>query len=520
MSFKGEVLVVDDDADLLDLVTGILQHAGYKVTGASDGAEGLGLVRKGGFDVAILDMMMPRMDGLTALAEIKKVAPDVEVIMFTAHSSVDTAVESMRLGAFDYLKKPFNTEDLEATVEKALNAHRIAGMVRGAFHASGRDALTEVILDSASRLLNGDETILMLAEKDEEPRLAGTLGIADDAAKTARREFCARGLRLLEESKDKALALAPGSDARFKDLPGAGGIAAALCVPLAGNGRLAGIICVTRLTPGARFGEAELRKAIEFGPVASLAVKNSALSEQLQATRMQLAQTQKMEAVGMMVSQVTHDFNNLLTVIINSTQLQIENPANDAGLNLSKEILRMAREAATFIQQLLLFTRHEAPAAEPIDLNAATAEITFIIEKLPGRNIRTVYVPAPDLPKVRIKPEHYKQVALNLAVNARSAMPEGGQMTIRTLKTAVDAEAPGGQAAEYAVLEVSDTGPGIDQENLKKIFEPFFTTKPAGKGSGLGLHIVQTIVSQYNGKITVESPPGGGALFRVYFPAA
>lgn len=465
-------------------------------------------------------MMMPRMDGLTALAEIKKTAPEVEVIMFTAHSSVDTAVESMRLGAFDYIKKPFDTKDLEATVEKAINAHRVASLVRGAFRVSGSDALTELILDSASRLLGGDETILLLAEKDGEPRLAGGLGLADDAAKLARLEFCARGLRLLEESKDKALALVPGSDARFKDLPGAANVAAALCVPLAGNGRLAGILCATRLTPGARFGEAELRKAMDFGPVASLAVKNSTLSEELQDTRMRLAQTQKMEAVGMMVSQVTHDFNNLLTVIINSAQLQLENPGNEAGLNLSKEILRMAREAATFIQQLLLFTRQEAPSAEPIDLNAATAELTLIIEKLPGRDIKTVYVPAPDLPKVRIKPEHYKQVALNLAVNARTAMPGGGQMTIRTLKAAADAEAPGGRPVEYAVLEVSDTGPGIDQENLKKIFEPFFTTRPAGKGTGLGLHIVQTIVNQYSGKITVESPPGGGALFRVYFPAA
>ncbi len=520
MSFKGEILVVDDDADVLDLVTGILQHAGYKAAGASDGAEGLALIKNGNFDVAILDMMMPRMDGMTALAEIKKTASDVEVIMFTAHSSVDTAVESMRLGAFDYVKKPFETEVLLATVEKAMTAHRVAALVRGAFRVSGKDALAEIILDSASRLLCGDETFLLLAEEGEEPRLAGSSGLMDETAGKARLEFCARCLRLLEESKDKALALAPATDSRFRGLPGAADTAAALCVPLEGNGRLTGVLCAVRLTPGAQFGEAELRKAKDFGPVASLALKNALLGELLQTTRTQLVRTQKMEAVGMMVSQVTHDFNNLLTVIINSAQLQLENPDSDIGQNLSREILRMAREAATFIQQLLLFTHHEAASAVPIDLNAATAEITFIVEKLPGRNIKTVYIPAPDLPKVRIKPEHFKQVALNLAINARNAMPEGGKMTIRTLKTAADVEAAGSRPAEYAVLEVSDTGPGIDQENLKKIFEPFFTTKPAGKGTGLGLHIVQTIVNQYGGKITVESPPGGGALFRVYFPAA
>lgn len=519
MNSRGEILVVDDDDDLRDLVAGLLQQAGYKVSSASDGAAGLELIKKGGVEVAILDMMMPRMDGLTALAEIKKIAPDVQVIMFTAHSSVDTAVESMRLGAFDYIKKPFETKDMEATVEKAINAHRLAGMVRGAFRAAGTEALTEVILDAASRLLGGDETILLVTEKGAEPRLAGAIGVPDEAVKKARLELCERALRLLQESGDKALTLAPGADLRFKDLPGSSGVTAALCVPLEGNGKLAGVLCSTRLAPGSVFGEAELRKAKDFGPVAALAVKNSMLSEQLQTTRVQLARTQKMEAVGMMVSQVTHDFNNLLTVIINSAQLQLENPGNENSQNLSREILRMAREAATFIQQLLLFTHREAPSAEPIDINAATAEITLIIEKLPGRNISTVYLPYPALPKVRIKPEHYKQVALNLAVNARGAMPEGGKMTIRTLKAAADAETPGGAPVEYVVLEVSDTGPGIDQENLEKIFEPFFTTKPVGKGTGLGLHIVQTIVNQYNGKITVESPPGGGALFRVYFPA-
>lgn len=520
MSFTGEVLVVDDDADLLDLVLGILQRAGYKTSGAADGVEALAMVKQGSFDVVILDMMMPRMDGLTALTEIKKIAPEVEVIMLTAHGSVDTAVESMRLGAFDYVKKPFDTEDLKAAVEKAFNARRLADMVRSVFRVPGTGALAGMILDSAAMLLKGDETILVLAEPGEEPRLAGALGVTDEAAKTARLELCARGLRLLEAGKDKALELAPGSDNRFLDLPNAANVAAALFIPLSGNGKLAGALCVTHLAPGVQFGEADLRKAKEFGPVVSLALKNALLSEQLQNTRVQLAQTQKMESVGLMVGQVTHDFNNLLTVIINSTQLLIENPADDSGIKLSKEILRMAREAAAFIQQLLLFSRREKTYMEPVDLNEALQEISFIVEKLPGKDIQTVYLPAPDLPKVRIKPEHFKQVALNLAINARGAMPEGGKVTIRTFKAAVNEEAPGSPAADYAVLEVSDTGPGIEPENLKKIFEPFFTTKPSSKGTGLGLHIVQSLVNLYCGKITVESPAGGGALFRIYFPAA
>lgn len=516
MKSKGEILLVDDEADLRELVSAALSEAGYTVSLACDGAEGVALAGTGKFDLVILDMVMPGMGGLTALREIKKAAPGTEVVMLTGHGSVETAVESMRRGAFDYIKKPFKLGELRAVSAKVMEKRRLDSIAGASFRSLSREALLELVLDSAASLLGGEEVLLALPGTG--PGLSAFLG--GEERRKFGPEFCARGLALLEESGGAALALSPEADASFLDFPPAWETGASLLIPLEENGKQGGLLCVNRAAGGPAFTEEELRLAQKLGPAVSAALKTLALSEQLGAARLQLVKTQKMESLGQLTGRVSHDFNNLLFVIIGAMQLLMESQAPGDGRKLSAEILRMAREAEALIKQLLLFSRGEEVPAQPIDLNAATEEIKMILEKLPGKAIRTVYQPAPDLPKVRIRPEKFKQVAFNLVKNARDAMPGGGEVTIRTRRAEAGDEVPETLKGDCAVLEVSDTGPGISQENVGKIFEPFFTTKPAGKGTGLGLHIVQCIVSECAGKVDVVSRAGQGALFRVFLPAA
>lgn len=518
MKSKGEILLVDDEADLRELVSAALSQAGYKVSAACDGAEGVALAGTGKFDLIILDMVMPGMDGLTALRELKKAAPGTEVVMLTGHGSVETAVESMRRGAFDYIKKPFKLAELRAVAAKVVEKRRLDAIAGAAFSSLSREALLALALDSAASILGGEEVLLALPGSGAAPGFFAFLGAEE--RRMFGPEFCARGLALLEEAGGAALALSPEADARFLDFPPAWETAASLLIPLEEDGKPTGLLCVNRAVGGPAFSEEELRLARKLGPAVSAALKTLALTEQLRAARLQLVKTQKMESLGRLTGRVSHDFNNLLFVIIGSMQLLMERQAPGDGLKLSAEILRMAREAEALIKQLLLFSRGEEVPAQPTDLNAATEEIKMILEKLPGKAIRTVYQPAPDLPKVRIRPDKFKQVAFNLVKNARDAMPGGGEVTIRTRRAEAGDEVPESLKGGFAVLEVSDTGPGISQENAKKIFEPFFTTKPAGKGTGLGLHIVQCIVSECAGKIDVVSRAGQGALFRVFLPAA
>lgn len=199
MGFKGKVLVVDDDEDLLGLVSYALSRGGYEVFTSVRGDEGAAAAVPGGFDLVLLDMMLPGLDGVSVLGQIKKFSPATEVIMLTAHSSVDTAVECMRLGAFDYVRKPFRIEDLEAVVDKALEKRRLGEVARAALSSGGPNGLMQAITASARSLLGADEALVLLDAGGDGLRLAAAAGLAGEDLIKARFEFCAVGLGLLGE---------------------------------------------------------------------------------------------------------------------------------------------------------------------------------------------------------------------------------------------------------------------------------------------------------------------------------
>lgn len=230
----------------------------------------------------------------------------------------------------------------------------------------------------------------------------------------------------------------------------------------------------------------------------------------------QLRQSQKMEAVG----RVAHDFNNLLTVIAGFASLVRSDLPEGETAEAVDEISSAAMRAANLTRQLLAFSRKQVLQARLLDLNEIVRGMEELLRRLIGENIALVTVLSRKLHKVKADRGQIEQVILNLAVNARDAMPEGGRLVIETRNAH---SAPAGVAARsgpFAVLTVSDTGHGMDEETAAHIFEPFFSTKELGKGTGLGLATVYGIVEQSGGALSVESRPGQGAVFRVYLPMA
>ncbi|MDT8286644.1 MAG: hybrid sensor histidine kinase/response regulator [Elusimicrobiales bacterium] len=506
MPDKGKVLIIDDDEDLLGLVAMALEREGFTAATAASGEKGVALAGAGDFDLVFLDLMMPGMDGLATLRELRRNCPRTAVIMLTAHGSIETAVESMRLGASDYLKKPFELAALGAAAERAVEKRRLDEIARAAMTGAGGENVARSILSAAARLLAADEALLLMPASPWSPAKTWSLGggeVWPDAS-----GLCAAARDLLNEAGADCLAADPAATPGLAGLPGADRFRAALFIPLPCEGGECGMIFSGRRAAGRPFGEDDLRKARSFAPVAALAARNSALSDQLGEARVQLARTQKMEALGLMVGQVSHDFNNLLAVIVGSINLVMANlkPSEDPAL--LKEVLRMSDEAGTLVRQLLLFSRRQEARAAPADPGAALEEIRLMVDRLPGERISTVYDINP-APAVAVTPEKFKQIALNLVINARDSAGADGEVKI-SLKPA---SAGGG-----AVLEVSDNGPGIEPGDAGRIFEPFFSTKAVGRGTGLGLHIVKTIVDEAGGEITVESLPGKGAAFRVTLP--
>jgi PAS domain S-box-containing protein len=258
------------------------------------------------------------------------------------------------------------------------------------------------------------------------------------------------------------------------------------------------------------------------GPAALLLARDVSARNLLEE---QLRRSQKLEAVGQLAGGVAHDFNNLLTVILGYCQL-LRAELQDAHPFRREidEIHRAAESAARLTAQLLAFSRKQVTQPRLMDINEQLASIDRMLRRLLREDIVMAMLRAEGIPPVRIDPGHLEQVIVNLVVNARDAMPDGGRLTIETADALLDdayaAMHEGVRPGRYAMLAVTDSGVGMDAETRRRMFEPFFTTKGPGRGTGLGLSTVYGIVKQAGGHIWLYSEPGRGTTFKVYLPAA
>jgi len=237
----------------------------------------------------------------------------------------------------------------------------------------------------------------------------------------------------------------------------------------------------------------------------------------------QLRQASKMEAIGQLAGGIAHDFNNLLTAIMGYSSILLQQiPKSEPYRQKVVEISVAAERAAGLTRELLAFSRKQVLDVRVLDLNGAVAEFGKILGRLIGENIEVATVLDPSLGQVKADPGQIQQILMNLAINARDAMSEGGKLTVETRNAVLDQEYtranPEVRPGSYVMFSVSDNGVGMDAQTLSRVFDPFFTTKEKGKGTGLGLSTVYGIVKQHEGHISVYSEPGHGTIFKVYLP--
>jgi len=318
------------------------------------------------------------------------------------------------------------------------------------------------------------------------------------------------------------------------------GIHSLLLIALRVRGESVGLLALVRFRQSSPpFDESDLELAQALADHAALAISNarllrSAMQElaereraeaALRKSEEQLRHSQKMEAIGRLSGSVAHDFNNLLSIILSYSDLVLSDLKPIDPLRADIESIKRAGEkAADLTRQLLAFSRQQVLTPRTLDLTEVLRESEKMLRRLLSADIEIVTHYARSLLPVKVDPGQIDQVLLNLVVNARDAMPEGGKLTIETKNVELDesytTEHFGVASGPHVMLAVSDTGIGMDQQTQARIFEPFFTTKEVGKGTGLGLSTVFGIVRQSGGHIWVYSEPGGGTTFKVYLPVS
>ena len=289
-------------------------------------------------------------------------------------------------------------------------------------------------------------------------------------------------------------------------------------VPLRNSeGKIIGIVGMGRDITERKQAEEELRKYKDH-----LEEQVEERTTELMRSEQSLRQSQKMEAIGTLSGGVAHDFNNLLTVILGYNSMILDVAQDRELRSYALQISAASERAATLTRQLLAFSRRQVLQPKVLDLNSLLLNLDKMLQRLIGEDIEMVTVPAQYLGSIKADPGQIEQVIMNLVVNARDAMPEGGKLTMESGNVDFDetytSEHTDVVAGRYVMLAITDTGIGMDADSLARVFEPFFTTKAIGRGTGLGLSTVYGIVKQSGGSISVYSEPGRGTCFKIYLP--
>jgi two-component system, cell cycle sensor histidine kinase and response regulator CckA len=479
------------------------------------------LTRLGGtpaYDAMLIDLRMPEQSGLDFVREAKRRGlPLPPFIMISGKGDEDAAIASLSLGAADYVaKRDGYLDQLPYTIDRAIVHDRLdrANRQLQAELAERKRVEVElrfrnVILSTQQEttldgilVVDGTGTIVssnrrfaeiwgippdILASRDEERSLQSVVDQVADPDGFLQR---VRQIYAHPETKSE-------DEIAFKD----GRTIERYSAPMLGaDGELLGRVWYFRDITARKQAEKERVRLEE-----------------------QLRQSQKMEALGSLAGGVAHDFNNLLSVILSYTDFSLEKlPEADQSRDDLLQVRKAATSAATLVRQLLAFSRKQVLQPVPLNLNQVVSGIEKMLRRVLGEDIALSKDLAPDLGLTMADPGQIEQVLMNLAVNARDAMPEGGRLAIATRNIEVDeryaGDLGGMPTGPYVLLTVADTGCGMDESIKARIFEPFFTTKGLGKGTGLGLPTVFGIVTQSGGSIGVESEPGKGARFGIYLP--
>lgn len=551
-----KVLVVDDRPDSVQFLTEyILRPNGYSFITANDGEKGLKIALEEKPDLIIMDLRMPKMTGLEVLSALREHNCDIPVILMTFHGSEETAVQAFRLGAKDYLIKPYEIEDMLMAIDRALAETRLRyektelsqGIMQvnrqlerrvrelGILYSIGKSVTSLLdlekvlnrIVEAGVYITGAEEGSLLLVDE-------GTGELYMRAAKGLEDRY-ARGFRLKVEDSlagqvvktGKPVMVQAKSEAEKLKFKTGYLVNSLLNVPLRVQNKVIGVLSVDNQSENKPFTENDMHLLSALADYAAIAIENARLYGELQhfaselerrveertrelhRTQEQLFQAEKLIAVGQLAAGVAHEINNPIGVILGFAQVLLKKFSEDDSVYKPlKTVEKEALRCKNIIQNLLDFARRSEIVLRLVNVNRVLEDSCALMEhKFSLQNVKVIKGYDPNLPEVLADENQLQQVFVNIILNAYQAMPEGGELRITTRTV----------GKEVQIL-FSDTGVGISPENLNRIFDPFFTTKDVGEGTGLGLSVSYGIIERHGGSIEVESRVGVGTTFTVKLP--
>lgn len=526
-----EVLLVEDSPSdrLLTLEALAASNVLNAVHAVDNGLDAIDYLRRRGKftaarrpDLILLDLNLPKKDGREVLSEIKvdpllKIIP---VIVLTTSGADEDLIHAYQQHANGYVSKPVDFDQFTRTL-RALGGFWFE--VATLPPEPRESAAPRKRSGTATRIATDEESIQVLLIEDS---VTDTLLIREALSASGAMRFDVTHATRLSEAQP--LLAQRSFDLIVTDLglPDSQGLDTVRKIRQLGVD--APLVVLTSLddddtgVQALRDGAHDYLVKGELTPRAVARAARYAIDKRIQQE--QRRQAQKLEAVGRLAAGIAHDFNNVLSIVRGNAELLADTESWDEVRGSAHEIQEAADRAMSLARRLLTFTQQQQRHDRPLDLNQLVGDFTRMLKRLLGEHVQLELQLAGTLPSIVADSSMLEQVLLNLAVNARDAMPSGGRLTVATDESELDETATRalehGRAGRFVRLRVRDTGVGMSEEVRERVFEPFFTTKPRGQGTGLGLATVYGIVQQHQGFLEVQSSPGQGTTFEVYLPAA
>jgi len=510
MSYNPKILIVDDEPQICDSLKILLSRQGYDITTAQSGKKALEILEHNQFDLLLLDMVIPDLSGFEIMDHVNTHWYDLLIIVITGNASIESAVKALKKGAYDYLRKPFEYEELLSRVGNALNQQKLGYEKK---IADGKLARSEERYQYLVQ--NSPDIIYMLDNKNNftfinlvaEELLGFTSSqltdqhftkiVHKDDIEKANHFIAANGTYDYPSSIMELKLISSKNKNMFK---------------------LFEIKHIAiKLKPLEPMINANTENGTDIVGIYGVA-RDVTYKKQLEN---RVNQAEKMGAIGTLAGGIAHDFNNILMGIMGYNSLLLSKVDSSSPFHGKlKSIEQHVRSGADLTKQLLGFARGGNPDIKPSDITEIVKNTSNMFART-KKEIDILFECEKNIFSVEVDPTQIEQVLLNLYMNAWQAMPEGGKIYNEIKNTELDNEKAENltlEAGKYVEIKVRDTGVGMDEDTLQRIFEPFFTTKEMGRGTGLGLASAYGIIKNHCGAISVDSEKGTGTVFTFYLP--